>query len=40
MFEARVAKKLPSPCLVPAVLLNPAPNGAVNTAAYIAATGA
>ncbi len=39
-FEARVAKKLPSPCLVPAVLLNPAPNGAVNSAAYIAATGA
>jgi hypothetical protein len=38
-FEARVAKKLPSPCLAPAVLLNPAPNGAVNTAAYIAATG-
>jgi hypothetical protein len=39
-FEARVAKKLPSPCLVPAVLLNPAPNGTVNTTAYIAATGA
>jgi hypothetical protein len=37
-FEARVAKQLPSPCLAPAVLLNPAPNGAVNTAAYIAAT--
>jgi hypothetical protein len=37
-FEARVAK-LPAPCLVPAVLLNPAPNGAVNAAAYIAATG-
>jgi hypothetical protein len=32
-FEARVAKKLPSPCLAPAVLLNPAPNGAVNAAA-------
>jgi hypothetical protein len=38
-FEARVAKQLPSPCLAPAVLLNPAPNGAVNTGAYIAATG-
>jgi hypothetical protein len=38
-FEARVAKKLPSPCLAPAVLLNPAPNGAVNAAVYIAATG-
>jgi hypothetical protein len=39
-LEARVAKQLPSPCLVPAVLLNPAPNGAVNAAVYIAATGA
>jgi hypothetical protein len=38
-FEARLAKDLPSPCLVPAVLLNPAPNGTVNAAAYIAATG-
>lgn len=38
-FEERVAKELPSPCLVPAVLLNPAPNGTVNAAAYIAATG-
>jgi len=38
-FEARLAKKLPSPCLVPAVLLNPAPNGTVNAAAYIGATG-
>jgi hypothetical protein len=38
-FEARLAKPLPSPCLAPAVLLNPAPNGAVNAAAYIAATG-
>jgi hypothetical protein len=38
-FEARVAKALPSPCLAPAVLLNPAPNGAVNAAVYIAATG-
>jgi hypothetical protein len=37
-FEARAAKRLPSPCLVPAVLLNPAPNGVV-AAAYIAATG-
>jgi hypothetical protein len=39
-FETRLAKSLPSPCLVPAVLLNPAPNGAVNPAVYIAATGA
>jgi hypothetical protein len=39
-FEARVAKQLPSPCFAPAVLLHPAPNGTVNTAAYIAATGA
>jgi hypothetical protein len=39
-FEARLARQLPSPCLAPAVVLNPAPNGAVNTAAYIAATGA
>jgi hypothetical protein len=30
---------LPKPCLVPAVLINPAPNGVVSTAAYIAATG-
>jgi hypothetical protein len=30
---------LPKPCLVPAVLINPAPNGAVNTATYIAASG-
>ena len=37
-FEARVAKSLPSPCLAPAVLLNPAPNGTV-AAAYIAASG-
>jgi hypothetical protein len=39
-FEARLATRLPSPCLVPAVLLNPAPNGTVNPAAYIAAAGA
>jgi hypothetical protein len=38
-FEARLAKRLPSPCLAPAVLLNPAPNGVVNAAAYIAVTG-
>jgi hypothetical protein len=38
-FEARVAKKLPSPCLAPAVVLNPAPNGTVAPAVYIAATG-
>ncbi|WP_157592288.1 hypothetical protein [Solirubrobacter soli] len=38
-FEARLAKPLPAPCLVPAVLLNPAPNGTVNAGVYIAATG-
>jgi hypothetical protein len=38
-IEDRLSAKLPEPCLVPAVLLNPAPNGVVNTAAYIAATG-
>ena len=39
-FEARLANRLPATCMVPAVLLNPAPNGTVNTAVYIAATGA
>jgi hypothetical protein len=38
-FDARLGQKLPSPCLVPAVLLNPAPNGVVNAGVYIAATG-
>jgi hypothetical protein len=30
---------LPKPCLVPAVLLNPAPAGVTNTGTYIAASG-
>jgi hypothetical protein len=38
-IDDRLDAALPKPCLVPAVLINPAPNGAVNTAAYIAATG-
>jgi hypothetical protein len=37
-IEDRVAK-LPQPCLVPAVLLNPRIGAAVNPAIYIAATG-
>jgi hypothetical protein len=38
-IEDTLSAKLPDPCLVPAVLLNPAPSGVVNTTAYIAATG-
>jgi hypothetical protein len=38
-IDARIAP-LPRPCLAPAVLLNPAPNGAVGAGTYIAATGA
>jgi hypothetical protein len=38
-IDERLAKELPSPCLVPAVLLNPAPGGVINTDVYIAATG-
>jgi hypothetical protein len=42
--DARVddalATPLPSPCLAPAVLFNPASAGVVTTTAYIAATGA
>jgi hypothetical protein len=38
-IEDTLAKPLPSPCLVPAVLLNPAPGGAIATGTYIAATG-
>jgi hypothetical protein len=30
---------IPSPCLAPAVLLNPAANGAITKTVYIAATG-
>ena len=39
-IDTMLKKPVPSPCLVPAVLLNPAPGGAVNAATYIAATGA
>jgi hypothetical protein len=39
-IDETLATALPRPCLVPAVLLNPAPGGVVNTGTYIAATGA
>jgi len=39
-IDAMLTKPVPSPCLVPAVLLNPAPAGVVNAKTYIAATGA
>jgi hypothetical protein len=39
-IDETLAMPLPKPCLVPAVLINPAPGGTVNTAVYIAATGA
>jgi hypothetical protein len=38
-IDETLATPLPSPCLAPAVLLNPAPGGAVNAAVYIGATG-
>ena len=38
-IEDTLATPLPSPCLVPAVLLNPAPGGTIATGTYIAATG-
>jgi len=38
-IDAMLTKPVPSPCLVPAVLLNPAPAGVVNAKTYIAATG-
>jgi hypothetical protein len=38
-IEDRLAMRLPSPCLAPAVLLNPQLGGAVNPGVYIAATG-
>jgi hypothetical protein len=38
-IDTTLAKPLPSPCLAPAVLINPAPGRVVNTAVYIAATG-
>jgi hypothetical protein len=39
-IDQTLATPLPSPCLAPAVLLNPAPGGVINGAVYIAATGA
>jgi hypothetical protein len=39
-IEEKLATALPSPCLAPAVLLNPAPGGTIATGTYIAATGA
>ena len=38
-IDETLATALPRPCLAPAVLLNPAPGGAINTTVYIAATG-
>jgi hypothetical protein len=38
-IDDRLDSPLPKPCLVPAVLLNPAPGGVTNTGVYIAATG-
>jgi hypothetical protein len=39
-IDDTLATPLPSPCLAPAVLLNPAAGGVITTTAYIAATGA
>jgi hypothetical protein len=40
-IDEKLSKPVPSSCLAPAVLLNPAPGGAINTDdVYIAATGA
>jgi hypothetical protein len=39
-IDEKLATAVPKPCLAPAVLLNPAPGGAINSAVYIAATGA
>jgi hypothetical protein len=38
-IEDRLATRLPSPCVVPAVLLNPQQGSAVNPGVFIAATG-
>jgi hypothetical protein len=38
-IDATLTAPVPSPCLAPAVLLNPAPGGTVIAATYIAATG-
>jgi hypothetical protein len=39
-IDETLATPLSRPCLAPAVLLNPAPGGAINAGTYIAATGA
>jgi hypothetical protein len=39
-IDQTLAKPLPSPCLAPAVFINPAPNGVINAGVYIAASGA
>lgn len=39
-IDQTLATPIPSPCLAPAVLFNPAAGGVVTTANYIAATGA
>ena len=39
-IDDTLATPLPSPCLAPAVLFNPASSGVVTTTSYIAATGA
>jgi hypothetical protein len=38
-IDEQLASALPKPCLVPAVLINPAPNGVIAAGTYIAATG-
>jgi hypothetical protein len=38
-IDETLATPLPTPCLAPAVLLNPAPGGAIAAGTYIAATG-
>jgi hypothetical protein len=38
-IDEKLDKELPEPCLVPAVLMNPAPGGEIATDVYIAATG-
>ena len=39
VIDETLATAPPSPCLVPAVLINPAPTGAPVTGTYIAASG-
>jgi hypothetical protein len=38
-IDEQLATALPKPCLVPAVLINPAPNGVIAAGTYIAASG-